>query len=865
MYAIFEWPAPGEKFQYYGSSDYEHWQPVQFTDNPGERLTLIGFGLGKWWAFDDSNHVVTSSDGIHFHLEDVNLYYPSYPWDYETYSLVELEGLLYYVTYEGNFTSIDGVHWTQVADLPAGLNTERGVNLFVAGGAIRVQDGLGQWSTTDGLNWVDDCTAEPFLCNFWTRPYSQPHYSFYLIYASVYIPEDEPPHYEYMQGSVWGVSDGLYLPERHVVIPTFYPLPDCGEATWYESLPSFDLVGSNCGVFSFETSSSLSVSYDRGATFSRLSYCTGALCGITPFAVNGTEFIGVAQDYSDPFYRAQLFRFTGTTSLAAFRADTASVDSTTYRPIEGSIWIGSPLRLVFSLVNTKSQPEGCDLRVVNGDQDAVLERSLDVQPQTSTIHFDLSAEDLWHADSVSSEQIDLSATLTCGDEEMSLSQSFLLKSPPIIFVHGWRSGASTWTSMYSFFEDRDYDVSAIELVTGGILSSTPYETIRANAEVLAAEIVRRRVATDSWQLDLVAHSMGGLISRRALFSSILGGRKPVRKLVEMGVPHLGSPFAYLNPMNPSMYELLPAVATENAIGTTALFPTTAFALAGNYFEHSIVFPDEFNDGIVGMESALFDVSQTMVTPVTHINMTDNLTLAETFIRPSLGQPGEDDLFTRSVPSGVQQSAPKYLLVGSDCLDGGESASYQIATNVGTTIVGYVISDAAEISATLITPSETTALDVSDDGLILEHLITEAGVHVLRVQNSGSALSCFDTSVTSPYEPTLIAVAFGTRDSRSVVRVDVAASGATGVPQVTVIATNGERRDVIVNDVGALGDAFAGDGVFSAYVPDELQPRLGVCTAIAKVSDGSAAMLYATGAGWCDESILAAGFESPSGT
>lgn len=83
-----------------------------------------------------------------------------------------------------------------------------------------------------------------------------------------------------------------------------------------------------------------------------------------------------------------------------------------------------------------------------------------------------------------------------------------LAHDPILFVHGWNSNSSTWTTMYNRFLADGY--------TTAELYNWSYNYKQSNATT-ASEIQTKvnqiLAATGAAKVDLIVHSMGGLSSR----------------------------------------------------------------------------------------------------------------------------------------------------------------------------------------------------------------------------------------------------------------------------------------------------------------------------------------------------------------
>jgi triacylglycerol lipase len=104
---------------------------------------------------------------------------------------------------------------------------------------------------------------------------------------------------------------------------------------------------------------------------------------------------------------------------------------------------------------------------------------------------------------------------------------------PVIFVHGFTGSASNWTTAMSVFRAGGYssgDLYAYEY--------NSYGDNRTNAQGLAAFANRVRSQTGAAKVDLVNHSMGGLVSLWYLHE--LNGTANVRKLASIAGANHGT-------------------------------------------------------------------------------------------------------------------------------------------------------------------------------------------------------------------------------------------------------------------------------------------------------------------------------------
>jgi hypothetical protein len=142
--------------------------------------------------------------------------------------------------------------------------------------------------------------------------------------------------------------------------------------------------------------------------------------------------------------------------------------------------------------------------------------------------------------------------------------------PPVVFIHGLWDGEGTWGGFSPLIVDPRFFTYRIDYsgyVLGGVASTPPYPAswllalLHRNSlgfayNAPAALLQLQNFVADfshnlnvaAAQADVVAHSMGGDISRTmALLPNFLSaadyGYGPIHKLITIGTPHLGTPLA----------------------------------------------------------------------------------------------------------------------------------------------------------------------------------------------------------------------------------------------------------------------------------------------------------------------------------
>lgn len=118
---------------------------------------------------------------------------------------------------------------------------------------------------------------------------------------------------------------------------------------------------------------------------------------------------------------------------------------------------------------------------------------------------------------------------------------------PALLLHGWNSNPAAWDAWRPFVSSVR-DGWKVETVKGMDTDPVSGYSIQVNAGTLKSSIAQIRKETGAVHVDLIGHSMGGLISRwyisRMMGAPAQDGRPVVRSLTMFGTPNLGSDCAY---------------------------------------------------------------------------------------------------------------------------------------------------------------------------------------------------------------------------------------------------------------------------------------------------------------------------------
>ncbi|HEX8248629.1 MAG TPA: hypothetical protein VF599_10685 [Pyrinomonadaceae bacterium] len=200
---------------------------------------------------------------------------------------------------------------------------------------------------------------------------------------------------------------------------------------------------------------------------------------------------------------------------------------------------------------------------------------------------------------------------------------------PVILVHGLWSNGAAWGDYHNYLEEahsfawKAYAVGAdpkVAMMSTGKSAGNmePTFSIRQNAQELGKQINHTQKTENAWRIDVVAHSMGGLISRYYIHYSMTNapdGKPTIAHLVMLGTPNMGSPCAdFLYPK----YKLLGfevEALRELQLPVVAAFNNEVTNRKGVKF--SITYTDkiprtcdlkEAGDGVVSKSSAIWQIA-----------------------------------------------------------------------------------------------------------------------------------------------------------------------------------------------------------------------------------------------------------------
>ncbi len=290
---------------------------------------------------------------------------------------------------------------------------------------------------------------------------------------------------------------------------------------------------------------------------------------------------------------------------------------------------------------------------------------------------------------------------------------------PVVLVHGLASNAATWAE----YTKQDGYLATIGLrgfavgdgqAEGEMFTGDPSQplkqtkTIAQNAEELARYIAGVKRATGAQMVDLVAHSMGGLISR--YYIDRLMGDRDVGQLIMLGSPHGGTNCASL-PASlgfylPATLELRPAYLAEVFNRQITRRHGVPFhLLAGNPIIESFKAPCTATptDLVVSRPSVAAVNAPISEAPLLHTDMTGSERIFKDFIAPRLlRRAGEfpagpdppppastaaPEQFTKVFTGHVDAGASREVVINLDKLSVASFALYDTTRSLAVTVRG----------------------------------------------------------------------------------------------------------------------------------------------------------------------------------
>jgi pimeloyl-ACP methyl ester carboxylesterase len=260
-----------------------------------------------------------------------------------------------------------------------------------------------------------------------------------------------------------------------------------------------------------------------------------------------------------------------------------------------------------------------------------------------------------------------------------MTRNLKVAPKPLVLVHGLWSNWKAWEPWQNILTtSHSYDWKAFpvgekadkgRMNTGDSFMSTgPTNGIADNARELEKYVKYAQEDRNAWHVDIVAHSMGGLISRyyidQIMPVDTKDGRPKVTRLVMLGTPNLGSPCAdvmdFAFEILGKRVEAVRQLRTDYVEGFNKIITQRKgvhfSALAGNPLP-TICKDVVWNDGVVTVPSAKWTIGDTAESSSLHTDLTGTKDFSD-FVKPRLavGPKGNHNPALPLIPRGSGSSS-----------------------------------------------------------------------------------------------------------------------------------------------------------------------------------------------------------------
>ena len=336
----------------------------------------------------------------------------------------------------------------------------------------------------------------------------------------------------------------------------------------------------------------------------------------------------------------------------------------------------------------------------------------------------------WSANGVAQNTRVVQASKTNGDLIASSNQ-ITVAPRPVVMVHGFISYWETWKPYLgetgflaplgiSGFAVGDGQVPG-KLNTGDMLKPTERtNTIGQNAEILSQYIAGVKQKTGAEMVDLVVHSMGGMISRYYI-DRVMQGRD-VAQLIMLGSPMGGSDCAVL-PAALGFY--LPASIEIRESYMRGVFNQQIthrhgiefYDLGGTAINEAFKSPCTAvpNDTVVGFASINAITLQSSQLAVIHSDLTLSDKAFQDFVKPLL-QRTTDTFLSQPDPALPSQteSPLDFTRVYTGHVDSGGSADLTINIEPGLSVASFALYDATRSITTIVRGASGNVIELNPE-------------------------------------------------------------------------------------------------------------------------------------------------------
>jgi pimeloyl-ACP methyl ester carboxylesterase len=332
-----------------------------------------------------------------------------------------------------------------------------------------------------------------------------------------------------------------------------------------------------------------------------------------------------------------------------------------------------------------------------------------------------------------------------GKKVDDMTRNLKVAPKPLVLVHGLWSNWRAWESWQNILTTtHSYDWKAFpvgekaqhgRMRTGEEMGNfDPTNTIAQNAVELGQYVKHAQQDRNAWHVDLVAHSMGGLISRRYIHASMPSypnGKPQVAHLVMLGTPNMGSrcadmisaPLETAGQSMDALRELRPSVVEQFNATHTERKGVEFSVLAGNPLP-AICYMYDDNDGVVTVPSATWQITDVEQQGLLHTSLTGPEGFSS-FVKPRVA------IGPKKAAEGVKLSALasplNALASGLDAAEGGRTDAASVKPDFSqivklapgqTLTVAIPVQEARDFGMTFVAASKVSATLSDDKGAVV---------------------------------------------------------------------------------------------------------------------------------------------------
>ncbi|MFE7676009.1 esterase/lipase family protein [Streptomyces albidoflavus] len=220
--------------------------------------------------------------------------------------------------------------------------------------------------------------------------------------------------------------------------------------------------------------------------------------------------------------------------------------------------------------------------------------------------------------------------------------------PPVVLLHGFADNRSVFVLLRRALL-RDADGTARRRTVVSLNYSPLTCDIRAAAELLGRHVEEVRRRTGAERVDVVGHSLGGLIARYHV--QRLGGDAVVRTLVTLGTPHSGTRVARPADVHPIVRQMRPGSPVIEELGRPAPGCRTRFVAVRSDLDQIMV-----PTSTARLDHPDLRVENVLVTGIGHLALPVHPTVTS-LVREALSAPAGQGAGTRAYEApGAPESA-----------------------------------------------------------------------------------------------------------------------------------------------------------------------------------------------------------------